>query len=636
MTGLSALAVWVSAALVPAAASAAAWLGDLAGALLRVSMEGALWIVLALLLVRAVPALPARLRCALWWAVSLKLVAGLVLALTWPAPLELAVLPAAESGPATVAYQAGPASTGPPATYPAPAADPDPLASVRAGLPASSGAVEPQGPPLFPAVAGAAWLLGLLALAAAGLRRHLHRRRARRELRPVTDPDILELHRRLAHRFDVDPPPLVTSSRVGTPQLAGWLRPRLLLPAALAGDECAVDRGSDLELALAHELAHLQRRDLVWGVVPWAARFAFFFHPLAPLALREYLLAREAACDAAVLETLDASPRAYGRLLLTWGTVRPGESAVATTLGNPRQLKRRLTMLQTATAKAGTRRLLTRYLPLAAALPILLALVPIRLVAAPGPETDAGSEPAAPVVAEDGSQAGGSYAYTWSHDEGEPMIYLQGENKSVGFSTSSGQWDRVRTLQRGDEALVWFVRDGQEYVIRDPALLAEVKRAYRPVMELGERQGSLGSDQGELGTEQGELGARQGRLGAEQGELAAQQAVLAAELARLAADRAAREFDGDGLSDAERRRIEERTREVRAEMETLREQIDDLGDRQRALGDEQRELGARQRALGERQRELGKQQRQASDAARQAVNDILDRALANGKAEPVG
>ena len=712
-----------------------AWLGELGGALVRVSVEGALWVALALLLVRAVPALPARLRCALWWAVSLKLVAGLVLALAWPAPLELPLLPPAGAGaaaesttlasvpapgatPGAMAAESMPATTaGGRTSSPAVGAtggEPRGVAGAAAPvgaspLPANSGAVLSgavlsgavlSGAVLTTAaaVAGAVWLLALLALGAAGARRHLHRRRERRDLEPVTDPGTLALLRRLARRFGVDPPPLATSRRVGTPQLVGWLRPRLLLPEALAATGPAArdggrGRGSDLELALAHELAHLRRRDLAWGVVPWAARLAFFFHPLAPLALREYLLAREAACDAEVLQTLDASPRAYGRLLLTWGVARPGESAVAATLGHPRQLKRRLTMLQTATPKTGRRRLLTRYLPLAAALPILLALLPVRLVAAPDPETAAGtSEPTAAtvrtadapttparaatpavrtttvvgggghsaaghgtvvaasgssgssgssamVVADDDSDAGGgsSYAYSWGDGDGdgEPMIYLQGENRSVGISTSSGQWDRVRELQRGDEALLWFVRDGQEYVVRDPALLAEVERAYRPVMELGKKQGALGADQGELGAEQGELGARQGRLGAEQGELAGKQAVLAAELARLAADRAARELDGDGLSDAERQRIKERTREVRAEMDALSRSIGALGDRQRALGVQQGKLGDRQRALGERQRELGERQREASEKARATVDDIIDRALAAGNAEAV-
>ena len=67
----------------------------LLGALLRASVEGALVVALVALLVRAVPRIPAGLRCGLWWAACLKLVAGLVLAVPGGAALELAVLPPA-------------------------------------------------------------------------------------------------------------------------------------------------------------------------------------------------------------------------------------------------------------------------------------------------------------------------------------------------------------------------------------------------------------------------------------------------------------------------------------------------------------------------------------------------------------
>jgi len=127
--------------------------------------------------------------------------------------------------------------------------------------------------------------------------------------------------------------------------------------------------------------------------------------PLVAHAGRESVQAREAASDAAVRDVVHAAPRANGRLLLHWGAVRRDGTrlphAVAATLGHPRQLKRRLLMLHTTTDRAAAPRRWRRWLPLAAAVPVVLALLPIRLVAAPvtGPGDGPFSVEPAPVEA---------------------------------------------------------------------------------------------------------------------------------------------------------------------------------------------------------------------------------------------
>jgi len=75
-------------------------------------------------------------------------------------------------------------------------------------------------------------------------------------------------------------------------------------------------------MALAHEMAHVARGDLWLGLVPSLARRVFFFHPAAWIAEREYAIAREAACDDAVLGHRGADAFAYGRLLLRLATPR--------------------------------------------------------------------------------------------------------------------------------------------------------------------------------------------------------------------------------------------------------------------------------------------------------------------------
>lgn len=99
-------------------------------------------------------------------------------------------------------------------------------------------------------------------------------------------------------------------------------------------------------MALAHELAHLRRGDLWLGWIPALAQRAFFFHPLARWAMREYAFHREAACDAQVLDRARAEPQDYGRLLLRLGVAFPVASGLAGASPTFQNLKRRLTLLQ--------------------------------------------------------------------------------------------------------------------------------------------------------------------------------------------------------------------------------------------------------------------------------------------------
>ena len=62
-------------------------------ALLRSSLQGALFIGAVWLACRLFPRLPAAVRCGLWWAACLKLLVGLV----WIAPVEVPLLPALTS-----------------------------------------------------------------------------------------------------------------------------------------------------------------------------------------------------------------------------------------------------------------------------------------------------------------------------------------------------------------------------------------------------------------------------------------------------------------------------------------------------------------------------------------------------------
>ena len=103
---------------------------------------------------------------------------------------------------------------------------------------------------------------------------------------------------------------LLASADVGTPMAAGVLRPTIFLPAS-ACDWSAECR----DIVLAHELTHLAVRDPLRHVTARLALSCYWFHPLAWVAARQGTLAREQACDEAVL-SLGTRPSTYARVLL--------------------------------------------------------------------------------------------------------------------------------------------------------------------------------------------------------------------------------------------------------------------------------------------------------------------------------
>ena len=103
---------------------------------------------------------------------------------------------------------------------------------------------------------------------------------------------------------------LLVSARVGTPMAGGVWRPAIFLPVS-ARAWSAKRR----DVVLAHEIAHLAGRDPLRHLVTRLALACYWFHPLAWIAARQAAVAREQACDEAVL-ALGTRPSAYARVLL--------------------------------------------------------------------------------------------------------------------------------------------------------------------------------------------------------------------------------------------------------------------------------------------------------------------------------
>ncbi|MEL6444859.1 MAG: M56 family metallopeptidase [Bacteroidota bacterium] len=128
---------------------------------------------------------------------------------------------------------------------------------------------------------------------------------------PVKDGAWLALLADVADGLDLRTPVrLLTSDRLSVPVTWGAVGPVLILPAE--AESWDADRR---RAVLAHELAHVGRRDVLWQWVAQLACALHWYQPLAWLAYRRLLAEREHACDDSVLRA-GTRPTAYADVLL--------------------------------------------------------------------------------------------------------------------------------------------------------------------------------------------------------------------------------------------------------------------------------------------------------------------------------
>jgi uncharacterized protein (TIGR03435 family) len=169
------------------------------------------------------------------------------------------------------------------------------------------------------------------------------------------------------------------------PMTCGVLRPVVILPEdAQSWDE------KDLERALIHELEHVRRYDWVIHCFARVACAAYWFHPLVWAAWRQLTLEAERSCDDAVLG--NSEPTAYADQLLGLARRRSaGRRSPALAMANRSDLAARIgALLDRKQSRGPAGALLVA--ACAVAMAIVLAMSPLRMVAAPRLSTPAGVE----------------------------------------------------------------------------------------------------------------------------------------------------------------------------------------------------------------------------------------------------
>lgn len=162
----------------------------------------------------------------------------------------------------------------------------------------------------------------------------------------LTDPVLIEELSALRSRLGITHPvTLCVSREIATPATVGTLRPVLLLPPNWQSWSLFERRA-----VLAHELAHIARRDFAAWLVARTAIVLHFYHPLVRWFVARLQLDQELAADAAAAARLLDDRNAYLHALANLALATPsqrGAGLVRTFIPGRSLLVRRVEMLRT-------------------------------------------------------------------------------------------------------------------------------------------------------------------------------------------------------------------------------------------------------------------------------------------------
>jgi len=190
------------------------------------------------------------------------------------------------------------------------------------------------------------WLLGSAALAIYVGAGNFHLWWLVTRERPLTDQKILDLLEDCKAEMGVrNILGIVTTDKVRSAALFGFVRPRLLLPTGMV-EALNIE---ELRYVFLHELGHLRRRDIYVAWLMSLLQVLHWFNPLVWLAFYRMQSDRELACDALVLtHTRRGESKDYGRTIvnLLERFSRPQRlPSMAGILETKSQLKRRIKMI---------------------------------------------------------------------------------------------------------------------------------------------------------------------------------------------------------------------------------------------------------------------------------------------------
>lgn len=368
----------------------------------------------------------------------------------------------------------------------------------------------------------AAWSIGVTCMLLRLCAGALWVRRLRRRATAAIDPTLLRRFEALRARMGVAATVRLRAwtgdaaeALIG-PLAAGILSPVVILPAALI----ARMPTEWLEALIAHELAHIRRRDYLVNLLQTLIETLLFYHPAVWWLSRRIRHERECVADALAARAIEA-PRTLALALAELDRLRAEDERALRTDGAASAFPLTLSLaahggslmsrIQHLVASKHPKRNAGLALPSIGAIASLIAIGVACLAYAqsePAPRTaqaamptgaSAGTIASAGVAArddlpraEEATRTQGVTGMILAGDlfaDAEPSEATRAKHEGYalvrhgegGFSISGEleHIDRIRTAKsRIDQDFVWFMQDGKPYVVRDPVTLARVRAIW--------------------------------------------------------------------------------------------------------------------------------------------------------------
>ncbi len=158
------------------------------------------------------------------------------------------------------------------------------------------------------------WGLGTLSVFFWSLFRVAKFNRLLKEQTETAPKSLRLMGNEIAARLNIRRPPSFTVTKVHLIPMVWWCggHVRVIIPQTLLQELPA----KDLRWVLAHELAHVKRRDYLTRWLQWIVYVLFWWNPVVWWADRNLRAVEEVCCDSLVLSCLNAQPREYGNSLL--------------------------------------------------------------------------------------------------------------------------------------------------------------------------------------------------------------------------------------------------------------------------------------------------------------------------------
>ena len=253
-------------------------------------------------------------------------------------------------------------------------------------------------------------------------------------------------------------------------------RVRLILPIELLNRL----NSDETDTLLAHELAHLSRRDHLARHLEFAASALFWWHPVTWWATRRLRRAQELCCDQRVAELLPSHRRAYADCLVETARFLSGRrlplGSPARAMADMSQMKGRIRMIMTGSR---IRKLsLTTKLAATVVLVTALAVTPI-LTATPDEPEFTGDLISLSLLDADLNDVLASISKVTDVE----ILIEPGITGKVTVEFKAAPWDEALTLILEEQGLTWEQRNGLVIVRKGGIAQAGLTQPHKKTLE---------------------------------------------------------------------------------------------------------------------------------------------------------